>query len=316
MVALVYFIYDTVVQRRNEMMIVNAAKSNAIVSSFVPDHLRDRLLEDKAEQQARGKYGNLKTFLNDGKDGAVAPGRPLADLFLDCTVMFADISGFTAWSSVREPTQVFTLLETLFQAFDKIAKKRRVFKVETVGDCYVCVAGLPDPRADHAIAMARFGSQILARMRVLTRELECTLGPDTGDLELRIGMHTGPVTAGVLRGERTRFQLFGDTMNTCARLESSGSRGRIHTSKETADQIIKFGKGEWLEKRENQLAKGKGSLESYWVNVHGERARSTASVDSDLMIPRSVYGPRVAGLDARTNRLIDWNGKYPPVRDW
>ncbi|CAB9516338.1 Receptor-type guanylate cyclase gcy [Seminavis robusta] len=311
MVAVVYFIYDTTVQNRNEMMINNAAQSNAIVSSFVPDHLRDRILQDKKERQAGGfkKHGSLKMFLNDGKGGNVDAGRPLADLFLNSTVLFADISGFTAWSSVREPSQVFTLLETLFQAFDKVAKKRRIFKVETVGDCYVAVSGLPDPRPDHAVAMARFGRDILAKMRVLTKELEVVLGPDTGDLELRIGMHSGPVTAGVLRGERTRFQLFGDTMNTCSRLESSSERGRIHCSKETADHIIKDGNGHWIHKRtDNIAAKGKGSLETFWVIVEGERAATIASaVSSNEMVTTSKFAPSVPFLDERTNRLIDWN---------
>jgi class 3 adenylate cyclase len=68
---------------------------------------------------------------------------PVADLYPEATVMFADISGFTAWSSVREPTQVFTLLETLYGSFDAIARKRGVFKVETIGDSYVAVVGLP-----------------------------------------------------------------------------------------------------------------------------------------------------------------------------
>jgi class 3 adenylate cyclase len=77
------------------------------------------------------------------------------------TIMFADLVGFTAWSSVREPTQVFTLLETIFCAFDKIAQRRRVFKVETVGDCYVAVTGLPEVRKDHAVAMARFSHECL-----------------------------------------------------------------------------------------------------------------------------------------------------------
>lgn len=75
--------------------------------------------------------------------------------------MFADLVGFTAWSSMREPTQVFTLLETIYSAFDHIAKRRRVFKVETVGDCYVAVTGLPEPRRDHAAAMARFSYECL-----------------------------------------------------------------------------------------------------------------------------------------------------------
>jgi class 3 adenylate cyclase len=81
---------------------------------------------------------------------------------------------------------VFTLLETIYAAFDDIAKKRRVFKVETVGDCYVAVAGLPDPRHDHAVVMARFARDCRARMRVLTRKLEVTLGPDTADLSIRV----------------------------------------------------------------------------------------------------------------------------------
>ena len=69
------------------------------------------------------------------------------------------------------------------------------------------VCGLPEPRKDHAIVMARFARDILSKMTIVTKELETTLGPDTGDLGLRIGMHSGPVTAGVLRGERARFQL-------------------------------------------------------------------------------------------------------------
>jgi class 3 adenylate cyclase len=82
--------------------------------------------------------------------------------------------------------------------------------VETIGDCYVAVAGLPDPRPDHAVAMARFAQESLIKMGVLTKQMETTLGPDTADLDMRFGLHSGPVTAGVLRGDKGRFQLFGD----------------------------------------------------------------------------------------------------------
>lgn len=105
---------------------------------------------------------------------------------------------------------MFTLLESLFSAFDDIAARRSVFKVETVGDCYVAVCGLPDPRKDHAVVMARFARDCLRKMRPLCKQLELTLGPDTGDLNIRIGLHSGPVTGGVLKGE-CRLQLFGDT---------------------------------------------------------------------------------------------------------
>ena len=98
-------------------------------------------------------------------------------------------------------------------------------------------------------------------------------------------------------------------MNTCSRLEGSGQRGRIHTSRETADQIIKAGKGEWLQKRTDSISlKGKGSIESFWVVVKGERAGSVVSAqDEEELVARGNYGPKFPDLNERTNRLVDWN---------
>ena len=112
----------------------------------------------------------------------ILESKPIADLFPNTSVLFADISGFTAWSSVREPAQVFTLLETVYKAFDKTAKRRKVFKVETVGDCYVAVTGLPEPVKDHSIIMCRFARECLTQFNHLVTQLEVILGPDTGDL--------------------------------------------------------------------------------------------------------------------------------------
>lgn len=210
--ALLFILYDFFVVRRQDKIATTVEKTTAIVSSFFPENVRDRILADAAEQAAAEEAGagsrsrNLKTFLNDQpkKESTTNEtlSKPIADLFPATTIMFADISGFTAWSSVREPSQVFTLLETIFHSFDTIAQKSKVFKVETVGDCYVAVCGLPEPRKDHAVVMARFARECVAKMGELTKELEVKLGPDTGDLAVRVGLHSGPVTAGVLRGER------------------------------------------------------------------------------------------------------------------
>lgn len=107
---------------------------------------------------------------------------------------------------------MFTLLESIFETFDGIAKRHRVFKVETIGDCYVAAAGLPDPCYDHAVVMSQFARKALHRMGRIVEALNPYLGPGTSELSMRIGLHSGPIMAGVLRGDKTRFQLFGDTM--------------------------------------------------------------------------------------------------------
>jgi Adenylate and Guanylate cyclase catalytic domain len=214
----VYEIHSRFVQDRNKKVVGAAARSNAIVSSLFPEAVRERLME---QQNNDAKSRNLKGFLaadksalNKDAKSMLFQTKPIADLFPETTIIFADIVNFTAWSSVRDPSQVFTLLEAVYNAFDDIARKRRVFKVETIGDCYVAVCGLPEPAKDHALRMARFAKDCMRKMWTLMKSLESTLGPDTGDLTMRMGLHSGPVTAGVLRGERSRFQLFGDTMNT------------------------------------------------------------------------------------------------------
>ncbi len=194
---------------------------------------------------------------------------PIADDFNDTSIMFADISSFTYWSSQHSPIEVFTLLESLFFEFDTIANKMGVYKLSTVGDCYIAAAGVPYPREDHALVLTEFAECCRQRANDLFVRLSPKL--DTDDLGIRIGIHSGPVTAGVLRGDKARFDFFGDTINTAQRIESTGKPNSVHLSSETAQLIEVAGKGDWLvPRRDTVKAKGKGELKTYWLRMGDE----------------------------------------------
>jgi hypothetical protein len=146
--ALVFLAYDKLVAKRQAQVMKSAMQSNAIVSSLFPSNVRDRLYLDTVRASDKKTGGiltyqptkiRLKSFLHDADHGndSGGLGNPIADLFPDCTVIFADIASFTAWSSEREPGQVFKLLETVYGAFDKIAERRGVFKVEVSQFCAI-----------------------------------------------------------------------------------------------------------------------------------------------------------------------------------
>lgn len=140
--AAMFLLYDRLVERRQRLVMFKANQSTALVSSLFPKNVRDRLLADTPDRNVNHIKSNtftsasrrVKTFLADGSTDKQHDGeQPIADLFPHATVMFADIAGFTAWASTRDPSQVFILLQSIYREFDAIAVKRKVFKVETIG---------------------------------------------------------------------------------------------------------------------------------------------------------------------------------------
>jgi hypothetical protein len=144
-----FIVYDYLVERRQTLVLRKAIQSSAIVSSLFPKDVGDRLMKaagspsnNEGESRAivafrdllRKKKETGSMMKQESAGGEDDMEETIADLFPSCTVLFADIAGFTAWSSTREPSQVFILLQNLYQAFDKIAIRRKVFKVETIGD--------------------------------------------------------------------------------------------------------------------------------------------------------------------------------------
>lgn len=250
-----------------------ATRSKAIIASLFPEAIRERLfdVEGEVNVDTLGLFNTevQKAVTNDKEKNEMqdlwGKGDKYADHYQACTVCIGDIVGFSAWASLRDPDEIFTLLEAAFSAFDRIAKLRGAYKVDTSGDSYLAVAGLPTPRKDHAIVMARFARDALDEFIDITNKLEVTLGPDTSDgLGLRFGLASGPALAGIIRGERARFQVYGDTVSKCSRMEQSGQSDRIHVSKETAELIKAGGQWSWIRTRQS-IATRKGEAETYWV---------------------------------------------------
>jgi Adenylate and Guanylate cyclase catalytic domain len=150
--SLAFIAYDVLIRRRQMKVMTSAKRNSDIVSSLFPENVRSRLYEHVL--LSRNEIGELPPRSPTNlatKSRHIFGSDPIADFFPHATVLFIDIANFTAWSSEREPHQVLSLLETLYFAFDDIARNLGVFKVETIGDCYVAVTGLPQPRKDHAV---------------------------------------------------------------------------------------------------------------------------------------------------------------------
>ncbi|CAF0987530.1 unnamed protein product [Adineta steineri] len=188
-------------------------------------------------------------------------GQPVtAESFESVTIYFSDIVGFTSLSSESTPLQVVDLLNDLYSVFDAVSENYDVYKVETIGDAYMVVSGLPTPNGDlHAREIARLSLALLnavLNFRIRHR-------PDK-KLLLRIGIHSGPCVAGVVGLRMPRYCLFGDTVNTTSRMESNGKALRIHVSSSTNAILEKFGTFE-LKLRGDVEMKGKGKQRTYWL---------------------------------------------------
>jgi adenylate cyclase len=177
----------------------------------------------------------------------------IADIFLEVTVLFADIVGFTELSSHTSPPQLVELLNEIFCLFDELAELHGVEKIKTIGDAYMAVAGLPNHRSDHAIAIANMALDMQQAVAKFNEE-------QNQSFRIRIGISTGPVVAGVIGLKKFAYDLWGDTVNTASRMESHGIPGCIQVCEESYHLL----KEKYvMEKRGLVKIKGKGEMMTY-----------------------------------------------------
>lgn len=179
----------------------------------------------------------------------------IADIFPEVTLLFADIVNFTPLSMQTSPEKLVVMLNDVFSAIDELAVKHNLEKIKTIGDAYMVAGGLPTPRQDHAEAVADMALDIMTMIGRFKRQ-------DGEALSMRIGIHSGPVIAGIIGKKKFSYDLWGDTVNTASRMESHGVADEIQTTVATYERL----KGKYIfEKRGLIHVKGKGEMLTYFL---------------------------------------------------
>ncbi|KAM4624579.1 guanylate cyclase 2G [Polymixia lowei] len=224
---------EEVVEERTNQLTVEKARADKLLSSMLPRYIADQLMAGKSVEPRSYEV---------------------------VTIFFSDIVGFTSMCSISSAMEVVTLLNDLYSLFDDVIKLYDVYKVETIGDAYMVASGLPISNGNrHAVEIATMALHFLGAIKVFKiRHMP------NESLALRIGIHSGPVVAGVVGSTMPRYCLFGDTVNTASRMESNSLPLKIHISQSTAEILNQVGSFV-LEERGEIDIKGKGCQKTYWL---------------------------------------------------
>ncbi|WKY09207.1 hypothetical protein Q1695_001960 [Nippostrongylus brasiliensis] len=277
--SLLYLVRDCWAERGSERPPINVVKSSlesidTNKSASLMDHVFN-MMESYASTLEGEVAERSKELIEEKKKGDILLYRMLPrqiadklklgqsvdpEVYDSATVYYSDVVSFTTISAKGSPLQVVNLLNSLYSTFDSIIDEHDVYKVETIGDAYLCVSGIPNRNGNEHI------KEICSMSLEIMKSLEGFVIPHLPreKLKIRIGLHTGPVVAGVVGLSMPKYCLFGDTVNTASKMESNGKPGMIHLTAD-ANKLLQQVGGYVTESRGEVIIKEKGVMETYWL---------------------------------------------------
>ena len=248
-------------------------------------HTRQMAKEEKFAKRPSDRLRMTESLLYDVFPQHIAEvlrdgGKVEPDMSPCSTIFFSDIVAFTAIASELTPIKISDMLDRLYNKFDQLSKKHDVFKVETIGDSYMACSNLvKDQSKDHAKRIAQFSVDALQAANQTLIDID---DKARGFVNIRVGLHSGPVVANVVGSRNPRYCLFGDTVNVASRMESNSMKNRIHCSDRAAAVLREQYPQINIRSRGVIEVKGKGKMHTFWVN---EDSPSTAETERYLISP-------------------------------
>jgi adenylate cyclase len=262
----------------SSMLVLNVIGAGSVAFTLLARFAvqRDAALTALRVEQEKSELLLMNILPRSIAERLKAASQTIADHFDSASVLFADVVDFTPLAQRLAPAEVVGILDQLFSHFDTLLERHGLEKIKTIGDCYMAAAGVPDPSPDHARRTALLALDM--REAVATS----TVGDGFG-LELRIGINSGPVVAGVIGSKRFLYDLWGDAVNTASRMESQSTPGEIQITRATYELL----KDEFVCRRRGTIpVKGKGQMETwYLVGPRSDDGRTDRGVNSEAQEP-------------------------------